>query len=206
MSVLKIIYWAGLVIEVAVRFPYRKNWKATAKTERRISQTDKILLGLLSVAGIILPLIYSATTWLDFAHYTLPAWMGWLGVFLIASALIVFTRAHLDLKSNWSPMLEIFEEHMLVTTGIYRYIRHPMYASQWLWVFAQVLLLQNWLAGPPGLIIFIPFYILRVPAEERMMLDTFGDQYREYMKRTGTVIPKFKLLGLIKGLIRDCLC
>jgi protein-S-isoprenylcysteine O-methyltransferase Ste14 len=66
-----------------------------------------------------------------------------------------------------------------------------MYASQWLWVIAQILLLQNWLAGPIDLLIFIPFYILRVQAEEKMMLDTFGNQYGEYMRKTGGVIPKF---------------
>ena len=191
MSVLKIIYWAGLFIEVVIRVPFQKTWKAAAKTEQRVSRTEKVLLGLLSAAGIILPLIYSVTNWLDSADYSLPAWMGWLGVFLLACALFIFTLSHLDLKSNWSPTLEILKGHILVTNGIYGYIRHPMYASQWLWVFAQILLLQNWLAGPIGLIIFILFYILRVPAEEKMMLDTFSDKYREYMKKTGGVIPKF---------------
>ena len=191
MSVLKILYWAGLFIEVVIRVPFQKTWKAAAKTKQRVSRTEKVLLVLLSAAGIILPLTYSVTNWLDFADYSLHAWMGWLGVFLLTCALFIFTRAHLDLKSNWSPTLEILEGHILVTNGIYGYIRHPMYASQWLWVIAQILLLQNWLAGPIGLIIFIPFYILRVPAEEKMMLDTFGDKYREYMKKTGGVIPKF---------------
>ena len=90
--------------------------------------------------------------------------------------------------SNGSPTLEIFEEHVLVTNGIHGKIRHPMYASQWLWGFAQILLLQNWIAGPIG---FIPFYILRVPAGEKMMLDTFCDQYRDYVEKTGAVIPRF---------------
>ena len=106
-------------------------------------------------------------------------------------ALLIFMRAHIDLKSNWSPTLEIFEKHTLVTNGIYGYIRHPMYASQWLWVIAQILLLQNWLAGPIDLIFFIPFYILRVQAEEEMMIDAFGDQYHEYLKKVGGVIPKW---------------
>ena len=116
--------------------------------------------------------------------------MGWFGVFLLACALLIFARAHKDLKTYWSPTLQIFEGHNLVTNGIYGYIRHPMYTSQWLVAFAQILLLQNWLAGPIGLIVFIPFYILRVQAEEKMMLDTFGDQYRDYLKKTGAVLPK----------------
>ena len=192
MTTFIIVYWIGLIAEIAIRAPLQKRWKTAAKAEQRVSQTERILLGLLWVVMFILPLIYSVTGWLDFADYTLPTWMGWLGVVLMACALFVFTRAHMDLKSNWSPSLEIFESHTLVTSGIYKYIRHPMYASQWIWVIAQILLLWNWVAGPLDLLFFIPFYILRVRAEEKMMLDTFGDPYREYMKKTGGVIPKFK--------------
>lgn len=191
MRVFKIIYWVALLIEVMIRAPYRKTWKAAVKTDRRITRTEKVLLGLLSLAGVVLPLIYSVTNWLDFADYRLPVWMGWFGVFLLVCALLIFMRAHSDLKSNWSPSLEIFENHTLVTSGIYGYIRHPMYASQWLWAIAQILLLQNWLAGPVALIVFIPFYILRVPVEEKLMREAFGDSYQEYIDKTGGVIPKF---------------
>jgi protein-S-isoprenylcysteine O-methyltransferase Ste14 len=190
MTIFKIVYWAGLVIEIAIRIPWQKTWKTAIRTDRRVSQTERILLGLLWGVMFILPLIYSVTDWLAFADYSLPAWMGWFGVVLMACALYVFSRAHRDLKSNWSPSLEIFEGHTLVTSGIYGYIRHPMYASQWIWVIAQILLLQNWLAGPVDLIFFIPFFILRVKAEEKMMLDTFGNQYREYMNKTGAVLPR----------------
>ena len=190
MNIFKVFYWTGIVIEMAIRAPLQKAWKVTAKVEQRISQTEKVLLGLLWVAMIIIPLIYSLTDWLDFANYSLPVWMGWIGVFLLICALLIFVRAHMDLKSNWSPTLEIFAEHTLVTHGIYKFIRHPMYASQWVWVIAQILLLQNWLAGPIDLIFFVPFYILRVRAEEKMMLDKFGNQYCEYLEKTGAVIPK----------------
>jgi protein-S-isoprenylcysteine O-methyltransferase Ste14 len=52
--------------------------------------------------------------------------------------------------------------------------------------------IQNWLAGFLDLFVSIAFYFLRVRAEEKMMLDTFGDEYREYMNKTGTVFPKLK--------------
>lgn len=190
MNIFKIIYWAGLAIEIVVRAPYSKAWKSGEKTDQRELPAGKLLLGLLSVGTLFVPLIYSATHWLDFANYNLPAWMGWFGVLVFAGALLVFARSHIDLKSNWSPTLEIRKDHTLITNGIYKYIRHPMYASQWLWGIAQILILQNWLAGPIGIITFAPFYFLRVKAEEKLMLDTFGDQYREYMKKTGGVVPK----------------
>ena len=129
MDIFKIFYWSGLVLQIVIRAPYQKTWKNTEKTDQRVSPTEKILLGLLTVAGIILPLIYSVTNWLDFADYSLPTWMGWLGVFFLACNLFIFARAHQDLKSNWSPSVQIFEGHHLVTNGIYSAIRHPMYAS-----------------------------------------------------------------------------
>lgn len=186
----KIAYWVGLVVQFAIRAPFNRTWKSGTKTVQRISVTETILLGLLMLGNLVLPLIYSVTNWLDFANYTLPPWMGWLGVVLMACALFIFWRSHADLKSNWSPSLEIRSDHTLITNGIYRSIRHPMYASQWVWVIAQVLLLQNWIAGLTGLLVFTLFYFLRVPAEEKMMLEIFGDQYRDYMTKTGGVIPK----------------
>ena len=88
-------------------------------------------------------------------------------------------------------MMEIREEHSLVTKGVYKYIRHPMYAAHLLWAIAQVLLLQNWIAGPAFMVTSVPLYLFRVPVEERMMLDRFGEEYRLYMNGTGRVIPRF---------------
>jgi protein-S-isoprenylcysteine O-methyltransferase Ste14 len=99
-------------------------------------------------------------------------------------------RAHADLGRNWTPTLQITESHRLVTGGVYRYLRHPIYAAIWLTGLAQVLMLANWIAGPACLVLFLPVYLVRVPREERMMLDHFGDEYRAYMGRTGGVIPR----------------
>ena len=189
MRIFEIVFWAALVVEMTIRAPINKARKKEKMTEQRVSSQEKLLLILLLLGMFIVPLIYSASTWLDFANYALPAWAGWIGAVLIVLALIVFWRAHVDLKTNWSPSLEIREKHELITHGIYGYIRHPMYASQWLWVIAQPLLLQNWLAGWLNLVVFIFFYSLRVRAEEKMMIDTFGEQYREYMKKVGAVFP-----------------
>ncbi len=190
MGIFEIVYWVALVVEMAIRTPINKQRRKEAMSERRVTLQEKILLFLLLLGMFILPLIYSASTWLDFANYSLPSWAGWVGVAVMIGAILVFWRAHADLGLNWSPSLEIREKHELITRGIYGVIRHPMYASQWLWVIAQALLLQNWLAGVVNLIIFIPFYFMRVKAEEALMLDSFGEQYREYMKKTGAVLPK----------------
>ena len=190
MDIFTTIYFAALVIEMIIRAPLNKKRRGETMSERRVTGQEIAILVLLFLGGFIMPILYAATNWLDFANYTLPAWASWLGVVLLAGALFLFWRAHADLGLNWSPSLEIREKHELITQGIYGVIRHPMYASQWLLAIAQPLLLHNWIAGFMNLLVFIPFYLLRVQAEEKMMLDSFGTKYQEYMKRTGGVLPK----------------
>ena len=190
MDIFTAIYFAAILIEMAIRAPLNKRRKQLKMSERRVTTQEKTLLGFLFLGMFFVPILYAVSNWLDFANYSLPAWAGWLGVILIAGAVFVFWRAHADLGLNWSPTLEIREKHELITRGIYSYLRHPMYASQWLWVFAQPLLLQNWIAGFINLLVFVPFYFLRVRQEEQLMLEQFGDQYRSYMQKVGAVLPK----------------
>ncbi len=191
MDIFTAIYFVAIVAETVIRVPFNEKRKREKMSARRVTNQEKTLLGLLWLGMFLVPIIYAASSWLDFANYSLPAWAGWLGVLILAGAVFVFWRGHVDLGLNWSPSLEIREKHELVTHGIYGVIRHPMYASQALWVIAQPLLLQNWIAGFLDLLVFIPFYFLRVRAEEQMMLERFGDQYRMYMEKTGAVWPKF---------------
>jgi len=191
MDIFTAIYFVAIVIEMIVRAPLNKKRKQEKMSERRVTSQEKTSLGLLFLAMFLVPIIYAASDWLDFANYQLPAWAGWLGVLLLAGAVFVFWRAHADLGLNWSPTLEIREKHELITRGIYAVIRHPMYASQWLWVIAQPLLLQNWIAGWLDLLVFVLFYFLRVRAEEQLMLEQFGDEYRAYIQKVGGVLPKF---------------
>jgi protein-S-isoprenylcysteine O-methyltransferase Ste14 len=188
MIVWKILFWIGMLGQIVIRWPYRNNGKAE-KSQVHKDTTEQVLLTLLSLV-LIPALIYTFSGWLDFANYTLPDWAAWLGVVMLAGSLYLFWRGHHDLAENWTPTLEIYAQHRLVTNGIYSTIRHPMYASQFLFAVAQLLFLQNWLAGPLMVIVFIPFYRLRVKAEEKMMLAAFGAEYTEYMKRTGGVLPK----------------
>jgi protein-S-isoprenylcysteine O-methyltransferase Ste14 len=97
---------------------------------------------------LVLPLVLVATPLLAFADYDLPAWATVVGAAVQLPLLWLFWRSHTDLAGNWSPGLEVREEHGLVTHGIYTHIRHPMYAALWLWALSQPLLLYNWIAAP----------------------------------------------------------
>jgi protein-S-isoprenylcysteine O-methyltransferase Ste14 len=192
----KALYLAGVLAEIALRMPYARERRQLSVADSRVSRMERGRVGLIFFGMLLIPLVYICTRWLDRADYR---WSpetgtraGGLGSILLGAALWLFWRSHADLGRNWSPSLEIADQHTLVTQGVYQSIRHPMYASQWLWSVAQILLLQNWVAGPASLVLFLPVYLGRVPQEEQMMLDHFGDAYRAYMARTGRVIPWIK--------------
>jgi len=190
----KAVYFAGLVVEMLLCIPHERQRRQIPKTDQRVTPTERSLLAGLFFAMLFLPVIYSLTTWLDFANYrllpTTKARAGRIGTLLLAAAVWLFWRSHQDLGTNWSPSLEIGAQHTLTTQGVYRTIRHPMYASQCLWGLAQALLLHNWIAGFAGLVAFLPLYLVRVPREERMMLAHFGDAYRAYCAKTGCIVPR----------------
>lgn len=86
--------------------------------------------------------------------------------------------------------------HQLITQGVYRKIRHPMYAAIWISVFAQALLLHNWIVGVLAIPAFAALYVLRIPKEEAMMSRQFGSEYKDYKLQTGRIIPAgFPLFG-----------
>ncbi len=115
--------------------------------------------------------------------------LAWLGAAVFAASLWLFYRVHKELGRNWSDSLEVREQHKLVTDGLYRYVRHPMYTAFFMWALAQALLLPNWIAGPAGLVGFGILFLFRVGREEAMMLESFGEEYRAYMARTARLIP-----------------
>lgn len=85
--------------------------------------------------------------------------------------------------------LEVREKHTLVTRGIYRRVRHPMYLAFLLFALGQALVVPSWVAGPSLLVVFTLVFALRVGPEERMMLEEFGKEYEAYMARTKRLVP-----------------
>lgn len=193
-SFFKYAFLAGLILVEIIRFPQRARVsRARREGQVNVSQvkgSETVLMSLSFLGMYVLPLVYIFSAWLDFASYTLPDWAGFLGILLMALALYIIWRAHADLGKNWSPSLEVTEGQQLVTGGIYALLRHPIYTAMTLFAAAQALLLHNWIAGLLGALTFVPIYFIRVPREEQMMLEQFGDQYRNYMKRTSRLFPK----------------
>lgn len=191
-AVFKIVYVVGMISMFVIRMAYRlRNRSSRWRADTRFRSLEVLLLTLAFVGMLVVPLVYVFSDVLNFADYWLPAWTGWAGTLIFVAVLWLLWRCHFDLGRNWSQTLALRNGHELISHGVYRRVRHPMYAALWLWGIAQALLLHNWLAGFSQLVSFAPLYFLRVPREERMMLDHFGSEYKAYMSRTGRVLPRW---------------
>jgi protein-S-isoprenylcysteine O-methyltransferase Ste14 len=187
-----LIYLVGLIVYIAIRGVFGGRTKSNEKLVSRVDIQDRVLVGVVFLGNIILPLLYIFTPWLGFADDSFPWFVPWCGALLMLFGLWLFWRAHVDLGLNWSITLEMRQGHELIKRGVYRRIRHPMYTAIFLVALAQAFLLSNWLAGWGGFVSFGLLYLARVPREEKMMLDFFGEQYRSYMEETGRLFPKIK--------------
>lgn len=181
----------GVLVGWSIRFSYGKRVAPEGITIERRSNLEFVLVILAIVAMHVLPVVYLLTDRLDFANYPLPFGVRLVGVVVWGISLWLFWRSHADLGRNWSPVPRILCGQALVTGGVYRHIRHPMYAAHWLGAVAHALLVANWIAGASFALVFLFIYVLRVPREEKLMLEFFGDAYRDYMVNTNRLIPRW---------------
>jgi protein-S-isoprenylcysteine O-methyltransferase Ste14 len=173
----------------AIRIPHERRARKIPVRRSGRGPREWLLLSI-SLAGLgILPFLYVATGMPKGASYRFHQGQGWLGAVAAIAALWMFHLTHRALGRNWSVSLDVRDRHTLVTHGVYARVRHPMYTAFWLWAVAQALLLPNWVAGLSGLVGFGILYGFRIRREEQLMLDTFGDEYRDYMARTARLVP-----------------
>ena len=184
----EIIFGVGLLAAFALRL--RERLRNRANVQESYRDGVELLVMVLAFCGMLaIPILHLATDTFAFASYRQRTSLGVAGAVVFVAALLLLWRTHVDLGRNWSESLELMESHRLVTNGVYRHVRHPMYAAIWLWGIAQALLLHNLVAGFSALALFAPLYFIRVPREEKMMLDHFGPAYAQYMARTRRILP-----------------
>jgi protein-S-isoprenylcysteine O-methyltransferase Ste14 len=95
-----------------------------------------------------------------------------------------------SLGRNVSETVLTKSHHELVTSGPYRWIRHPLYTTGIALFLAIGLIAASWFILLFGLITVASIQIVVIPIEERELLTKFGQEYRHYMQRTGRLLPR----------------
>lgn len=181
----------GIAGTLIIRVPFGRKSRRRRVVLSRVDTREKCVIAGLVLLILALPLCAIVTPWLSFADYPFHPYALWAGVITLMFYFWLFNRTHTELGANWSGTLEMREGHHLVTEGVYRYVRHPMYSAMLAYGIAQAMLLPNWLAGPSSLLAFALLLFLRVPREEKMLTEQFGALYREYKKRTKKKVLPF---------------
>ena len=149
------------------------------------------IAGILGITGFIAILIYAIQpAWLSWASLPLPLWMRWAGVGIALAGFALLQWAQNTLGKNWSDTPRMIKEQSLITSGPYHFVRHPIYTAFLLILGSTLLISANWLIGFAWIGMTVLEVASRIGFEEKLMLEYFGDQYHEYMKRTGKLLPK----------------
>ncbi len=182
-----VIILASIVL-VAIRAPHGQRSLKIAVVKSRKGAREIVLLTIAWLA-FFLPLIWIVAPVFASTDYPLRPVPLVAGTLCFAWGLWLFHRSHVDLGTNWSITLEVREGQRLVTEGLYRRVRHPMYLALFLYSAGQALVLPNYIAGPSYGVAMLLLFAFRVGPEEQMMLEEFGTDYEAYMQRTKRLVP-----------------
>jgi protein-S-isoprenylcysteine O-methyltransferase Ste14 len=190
--------WALLAI---IRgYYYLKNSEEKEKTPLRERLNDlkaegrnALILTAIFIPFFVVALIsyILAPPWMAWTKLPIPPILQWLGVAIALGSNALFIWVHRTLDRQWSLSLRIKTEHQLITSGPYKYVRHPMYTAFGIYTLGMILISADILL----LIAFtvsLAYNIHRVDREELMLIEEFGDAYRNYMKHTSRFLPHLR--------------
>lgn len=187
MNNYEILYIFSLCLGIFLYYYFfytRYNNKKIVKDKMGKNEIIRLILIVLFV--LIPPFAYFYLT--DF-NYNIPDEIKNIAFGILMVALVCIIKTSYDLGNEYSYTLQLRKDHKLVETGIYKYIRHPMYFCGLLFIAAQSLLIPNVIGNLSNLFAIVLFWKGRIPDEEKMMIKEFGDKYKNYRKRTNSVIP-----------------
>jgi len=159
---------------------------------RDMSKGFMLVTAVVTVIGLVgLVLYLLAPPWWTWTRLPFNEWVQWIGLLAAISPIFFLIWVHRHLDRQWSIATELQEDHKLITSGPYKRIRHPMYLGLFIYTTGLILVSSDLLV-----LLFFAFTIWvnykRIPEEEQMMIDEFGDEYREYMKCSGKLLPPIR--------------
>ena len=180
-----------LIIIGFIRIYFGKH-RLTTKYKKSFNPIlERINSYLVSFGMIYFPLMNIFFSFFEKFKFEFPSIIKIISVFILSFDAIIFYLSHKELADNWSPFVEIKEKQKLIKTGIYKYIRHPMYLSMWIFAIFEGIVLSNYFLGIFAILSWTNLYFFRISNEEKIMINTFGKEYEEYIKNTGRILPKF---------------
>ena len=170
---------------VLIDFIEFKRRKQTKKEKKSIVETGTMLLFFFFFYSLIRFNIGQ----IDIDPFSTQLLLTIIGLLILIIGCIINIIGRINLGKNWSNQIKIYDDHSLVSNGVYKIVRHPLYASIIWMFFGASLIYSNYLAFLANLIIFIPFMYYRAKQEETLLKNEFID-YKDYQIKVGMFFPK----------------
>ena len=193
-QIFRLILVLGFIAVFPVGLYHRLKAHASKEKLDRRQEGLFILLTLRPIAaakllGLLAYVVHPG--WMAWSSVALPHWLRWIGVPIGAMAATLLIVTFRTLGTNITDTVVTRARHELVTHGPYRWVRHPFYVAFALAMVADSLVTANWFLAATGAVA-IALITIRTRTEEQRLIDRFGNQYRQYMERTGRFIPRLK--------------
>jgi protein-S-isoprenylcysteine O-methyltransferase Ste14 len=187
------ILLVGFVVVAPIGIYFRLRSRTDEKLDRRqegwLILLSLRLLALAFMAGLMVFLVKpSAMAW---ASFNLPGWLRWSGVGLAAAASGLTIWTFRTLGHNLTDTVVTRRDATLVIDGPYRWVRHPFYLAFAMAVIANTLVTANAFLAITGIAAFLVI-VGRTSIEEQKLIERFGSDYLDYMRRTGRFLPRIR--------------
>lgn len=180
-----------IVISVSIYFRHRAE-RQGGQLNKAEGQRLLVVLRLLGMVAILPLFGYLVNPdWVAWARFELPLWARWVAALIAMGMIPALHSVFATIGNNISPTEATRANHQLITSGPYRWIRHPLYTFGTIFFLALSALTTLW-----WLVLFLGPALLalvwRVRYEEANLVARFGNEYRAYMQQTGRFLPKFQ--------------
>ena len=168
-------------------------WVISARAVKRTVQRESLWIRVLHILITSIAFFLLLSRDLRFAplsdHFiSANAYVRGAGVVITWIGLGIAIWARIHIGKNWSGLVTLKEEHQLVCTGPYGWVRHPIYTGLLLAVLGTALVLGEW-RGILALVLLVIAHILKARREEALMIGHFGAAYEDYKRKTGFLVP-----------------
>lgn len=191
-SLFRLICLAVLVLNISVSGYYRRKARQDGGAiSRRAEEGQLIVLRLLVTLPLLLAIFAYLIhpTWIAWARLDLPEWLRWVGAAMMIGTIPMVVWVMRSIGRNISETVLTKERHELVTTGPYRWVRHPLYSSGLTMLLGLALLTANVFIAALVLVVWFMIVTVIIPREENALVDLFGLSYESYKSRTGRLLP-----------------
>ncbi len=187
---------AALIVAASCISAYHRHKAKRASEEKSSSLREEGLPIAIALRSSGFALVVSVIAyvlnprWMKWSSLDLPAWLRWSGAVLGTATLPLSYWVFTNIGKNITPTVSTRKDHKLVTSGPYRWVRHPLYSVGTSFFVSLSLLAANWFMGLVSLSVLL-MLLVRLPKEEARLIERFGEEYRAYMKHTGRLLPRW---------------